>query len=435
MAEINAPSSKRYPLAYLNFDIDPDINYGPLITRMTMECEINAGYKVTVEINDAQNTLLTRMLESGYFRYCRTRPVQITFQYLSGPKDSSEPPKYATKEQIALIIGTEHKTTSTDGTLVKFIAIDPPSFYLNMGDASGGSYRGRVDQVITQVVNKYAPEISFNMPETRDSALSRYWMMRMDPKSFISSILEWSSGLNITKTNWLVQVDGNKMEINDQGSVVSRMRGYYGRKTGAIIDSVRESDININNALNLVMTKLKSNGMSASTGDYIDSVTDQYGSYNTISDSTTDGKQRPYIDFGHSFNKPNDHPATSFPFIGSTHIFPIPEITTEPIGLDYKEYLDGRSRNLYLNMLQNIIKAKFLVAGHGEYMDSFGLGADSIYVDWRTDDTENDFWQSGYWTIYGFRHIFARGFWNTELKCFRMDMDSVANVNSPDILI
>ena len=428
MADLKVPLDKQYPSVYLEFDILPLQNWGKNVKRMVMRAMANAGYVVEIEISDPEGAMMSAFIEQGYFESVRTAPLEVTFAFLSGV-NMLDAPDYGTLRQRAFVTYTDYYTPTDDRINISFTAIDPVSYTLSMGDASGKCYRGRLDEVISQVVTQYAPGIEFKMDRTNDSSLSRYWMLRQDPKSFITSMLEWSSPLNQTKTNWVVQVDDYKLEINQQGSMISKKRGYYSRYAGAFSDSIASSDVIANNALNVVATKLVSPGASAFNGDYLDRVTDQDEKYTVAKDVSTPKKQVPEVEENHGFQKPLDDPEAKYPHSGMTHVIPIPEYTCHELGLDYRDYIDGRGREHYLQLLASSLKTKLVVKGHGEYINTFGLGVDTIYVDWNRssapDDPSNEYWMQGAWIVYGFEHTFKSATWYTTLYVYRPDQNAV----------
>jgi hypothetical protein len=437
MANLPVPYTKAFPTPYLKFSIDPDnINWGDQVTKIEMIGMLNSGYVVEATITDAQQRLLTKFTEQDYFKTARKDPAYIYFRFKSGSSDDLRIPEESTKIQIAVITHFEYFTPVDDRTFVKVVAIDPPSYFLNMGDASGKSYQGRIDQVIKKVVNQYAPQIEFDMKPTKDNELNRHYMMRQDAKTFIMSLLEWSAPFNNTKTHWLIGVDGFKMNISDQGSLTPVNRGYYKRYAEGTHDMIVEAHTESNNALKLASVKMYSAGASSTHGDYFDKINDPKELKTVVKDSTTDGKTIPYIDEYYSYKKPSDAPNDGPPKIGSTYVTPIPEyFSSGDIGVDYEDYIDGRARTDYLTLLHSVVKSKIKVVGHGEFIDTRGLGVDTVFINWKkaTDEHDNElnFWMFGHWTVYGFRHKLYAGAWSTELYISRPDEDVVGTKARP----
>jgi len=125
-------------------------------------------------------------------------------------------------------------------------------------------------------------------------------------------------------------------------------------------------------------------------------------------------------------------------FTKYTAVSGIPEIySAGDIGLRYDEYIDGRPRGMWLNMMNSLLRVKFKVVGHGEWSSCVGLGVDTIYVTWfgaaksKSDDASDVqqgqlWWMDGNWLVYGFHHIINRKQWYTDLYCARFDYDSQA---------
>lgn len=425
------------PRAFLTISIDEEnIDWGHAVNNMEMIGMMNSGYVLEATIADTEQRLLTKFTKRDYFKMARKEPVYIYFKFLSGSGEEAEAPEYRTKLQSAIITSLEFFTPSDDRTYIKIVAIDPPSYFLNLGDASGKSYRGRVDQVIRQVVQRYGPDIKFTMKPTLDNELNRHYMMRQDAKTFIMSLLEWSAPLNSTKTNWLIGVDGLNLEISDQGSRTPVNRGYYKRYVDNVHDMIMEARTESNNALRLAAVKMYSAGSSSTRGDYIDKINDPNELKTVIKDGTTDNKITPFVDEFFSFKKPLDSLDSGPPVSGCTYVSPIPEyFSSGDLGIDYADYIDGRARNDYLTMTHNIVKSKLKVLGHGEFINTVGLGVDTIFINWRKpydeDDEEKYFWMFGHWTVYGFRHKLRAGNWYTELYISRADEDASGKKAKP----
>lgn len=425
------------PIAYLKISIDEEnIDWGVMVNNMEMIGMMNAGYVLEATIADSEQRLLTKFTEKDYFKIARKEPAYVYFRFKSGMGNDLRIPEDSTKIQTAIITHFEYFTPTDDRTYIKIVAIDPPSYFLNMGDASGKSYQGRIDQVITKVVNQYAPQINFSMKQTKDNELNRHYMMRQDAKTFIMSLLEWSAPFNNTKTNWLINVDGMDMSIVDQGSMTPVNRGYYKRYADEEYDMIMDAKTESNNALKLASVKMYSAGSSSTKGDYIDKINDPKEIKTVVRDATTENKIIPFVDEFYSYKKPSDSPSTGPPMIGSTYVSPIPEyFSSGDIGLDYVDYIDGRARTDYLTLINSVVKSKLRVVGHGNYINTVGLGVDTIFINWQKTidhtDSEMNFWMFGHWIVYGFRHKLYAGKWFTELYIYRADEDAIGKKARP----
>jgi len=221
------PQAKARPQIKIIFELGglAGRDFGYLYRSFEFKAMVNGGYIVRAKLFDPHFNLLTALIEEGYFREARRRPVPIRFQILAGP--DGEYPQSATREQTAILLSLEAEGDGSDRAHLEFVAIDPPSWFLNMGDGAGTVWKGRIDQILRQVVQKYAPKVNVQVGKTTDAVENRWWMMRQDPKSFISSILDWSSSIALLKTNWLVISDGYDLQIQEQGAITSEQRAYY----------------------------------------------------------------------------------------------------------------------------------------------------------------------------------------------------------------
>ena len=108
-------------------------------------------------------------------------------------------------------------------------------------------------------------------------------------------------------------------------------------------------------------------------------------------------------------------------------VYPFKEELCRDIGKRYDEYIDGRSRGMFLNMLNLVMRCKFRTTGIGkkDLANSHNLGVSKIKVLWR--DVDNvPYLLDGDWLVYGFHHIMTVGHWYTDLYCARLDYNASA---------
>ena len=136
---------------------------------------VNGGYIIRCQLGDSALNLLSELVKNGYLK-SRSQILPIKFQL----KASTEgvPPQTATKEQRAIVLSLNSYGGPAEHAYVEFVAIDPASWYLNTGDASGRAYKGKVSEVIRQVVARYAPDINLEISSTIDNDQNTFWMMR-----------------------------------------------------------------------------------------------------------------------------------------------------------------------------------------------------------------------------------------------------------------
>jgi hypothetical protein len=418
----SSPSPGTTPVIVFILQVGKDkINMGPLYQRFEFKGMMNGGYIVYGRFYDYALRVYKRLIKKGYLQTTRREPLKVTFQIKYG--DNGKPPRRATKKQIAYITSMKSLGRTDSDAEIEFVAVDPASYYLNYGKASGGVYRGRLDQVMRKVVTDYAPDIDVEVSRTTDSDENRWWMMRQDPQSFLLSLTDWSASVTQNKTNWLFASDGKKLIIKEQALWVSRQIAYY-RRTNRRND-ILAWNIFADNSLTAVNTKLLAQGASAVSGRYLDRITDKDQKTLYVKDSTTSKKQIAKVTKDQSFSKPDD---AEPPKSGWTSIQCIPEIySAGELGIDYDQYIDGRPRAMYLNMVNQLLRMKITVLGSGHWSDSLGLGVDTIFLRWTlpsTKDTEQHWWTTGNWIVYGFHHRVHKGDWLLDLSCARFDHDA-----------
>ena len=435
-------------------------NVGYYFSKCEFKAMVNGGYTLRLDLYDAAFALHSAMVEKGYFAKARANAILIEFQLKwssknesfevdnSGqvtisPKESTD--QYTstkTKMQRAIVVSMKVFGENDDQAHIEMIAIDPAAFYLNMGDGSGKGYEGAVHQVIENVIKDYFPLVGeLTVSKTTDFP-SVWWMMRQDPKTFLSSLFDWSASITEKRTHWIIASDGFNLAIKEQAHWSSKQRAEYtfAPKKGGRSSDIREFDILTENALASVESKLIVQGISAISGQYLDRTTDPDEKHLYVKDSTTTNKIIPRIKEDQGFAKAADGDP---PQVGWSSISSIPEFNSGELGIPYNEYIDGRARGLYLNLAQATFRARITITGHGEYNSNFGLGIDTVFIKWtqvknvtagsspealaadlKKDANSEYWWMSGSWIVYGFHHKVTRGDWTTELYLTRYDYNA-----------
>lgn len=413
-----------------------DINFGTRMSSAQFSCMLNEGYIFKAHLNDAHFNVISKLVELGYFKTARNQPLEITFRLKASP-DGGEHPKAGTLPQTAYVTQVRSFGNSADLAHIEFIAIDPPSYLLNRGGGAGKSYQGKVSNVIKQVVNEYAPQISVDVSETIDSDKNRFWMMRQDPQVFIGSLLDWSAPLTKTQTQWIVAPDGTNLSIKAQAEIKPRERAYYTYWEPVQIstDSILGWDFIADNTLTLSQAQIISQGLSAVSGAYYDKITDSKEQKVVVDDENTGNKilAAPAIKPEEAQNRSFTKPARDSALLGATSVPAPPEIYSGgEMGLGYDDYLAGKARNVWLNSTRRLIRCRLKIYGHGEWSNGLGLGTDTIRILWMAaprgdQDEATQFLMSGNWLVYGFEHDLRNSGWVTYLHIARFDWNANAN--------
>lgn len=398
---------------------------------------LNGGYIIRAVLFDHNFNTHNSLIEKGYFQYTRTAPIVVEFCIRHNAPVDDQPDdgdKFKTKKQIAILTSLEIKMRESNSAHLEIVAIDPPSYYLSVGTASGKAYTGKISEVIKQVVEEYATGVKLDMSMTSDSRYTKWHMMRQDPKTFIKSLLEWSSSLNKTKTNWVIGSDGFNLRITDQGSMVSKNKGLYDYAASRSGHTLTALNVIADHSLNIMQTQLLTHGASVISGKYWDKTiaTD----YVSVREGTTTGKKVAKLtNPWQSFIGPSEKARP--PYSGFTAIGSIPEVDSSGgLGVNYENYIDGRARRIWYNTSIGIMNARFKVIGHGIYGDTLGLGIDTIFINWSKGEAtsfpdglspKRTYWATGNWLMYGFHHKVSRAEWYTDIYCSRYDL--------PDTLI
>lgn len=434
---MSIPRAQARPQVYLAFDFDtglPFADIGPFLSSFEYKAMVNGGYIIRGKFFDTNFNRLDTLIDSGYFENTRdaSKNVLVHFKLRWGPEQEAKHPDSATLLRQACLLTLKHSgANASDIGLLEFVAIDPPSYYLNMGNAGGQAYRGKASQVMQQVIKEYAPTIDLSISETIDSEHNKWWLHRQDPKTFLSSMIDWSSSITKGKTHWMFNPRDFSLSLKEQAEYTSRDRGYYTMLADANTSDIKSWDLLADHGLSLTQTKLITQGASAISGQYLDKITDPDETALFAKDSRTPNKLIAKTRADRTFTKPPDDAGVGPSQIGWSSISGIPEIgSAGEIGLDYRDYIDGRPRGMFLNMINSVMRAKFTLIGHGEWTDCDGLGVDTVYVHWTKAKTQIEnkphYWMTGNWIVYGFHHRLTPAFWYTDLYCARFDHDAIA---------
>ena len=340
----------------------------------------------------------------------------------------------------------------------EFIAVDPISYYINSGDASGEAYEGKIggkDGVIHQVIDKYVTDdlkhlglnLEIRVGDTDDQS-NIYHQMRMDPKTFISSMLDWSSSFTKNKTHWIVangqdDEDPNKLKIQieessvpdlgwpknitDDNNVVDNkpMVLRYGGPEQNPMSDVFRWEFLADGFISALSTKMVTSGMSAVSGEYLDRIIDEETELSVfVKDDNTENKVNPNINSEQGFSRPKKQKR------GWTHIRSIPEHNAGDVGIKYNEYLDGRARHSYLSMLNMLMRLRVTVRGQPRLFESSELGRVKIRMKWLKLEPDGDSqtrFLDGDWILYGWHHkLKPDGSWVTDVYLSRLDWDAAA---------
>lgn len=398
------------PVAIISIAGGPDI--GPNLTKFEWISFVNGGYMIRAKVSDPFFNYLKSVAINGYLAEGREIETPVTFTLKQG--NSGE----QTKQRTAYMTDLQAHGVNEGGE-IEFVAIDPPSFYLNEGTADGRVYTGRVSDVIKQVVKDFAPGIDVEVTKTTDNEKGKWWMMRQDPHTFIRSLLDFSASLTPQKTSWVVASVDKKIVIREQASLQGKDLGVYyvNRKHKGAADAL-QFDMLADNFVSPLQTKLITSGISAVSGEFLDKITDSQEQKVIVKDENTSAKANAKnLTPKQAFAKPHKKWATS--------VMAVPEHSAGDIGTQYSKYIDGRARGLFMNMLNLVMRVKLRITGEAQLDDSSLLGTSTATLTWQDIDG-NPYFLSGRWLVYGFQHTMTKDMWYTDLYLARLDYDAAA---------
>ncbi len=445
---------------------DLDENLSKLVQAFEWKSMVNGGFIVRAKLEDPYFEVLNKIIEGrrGRSRSGREAPEP----WLDSARQHDNPTLVrfkcrwagdrglATPERVALISDLHALGNEAFSGGFEFIAVDPVSYYINSGDASGNTYTGKIggkngiiDQVIKEYVRPDIEKLGFNLDVEvgdTDDQENNYNQMRMDPKTFISSMLEWSSSFTKHKTHWIVangQDDKDprnlKIEVKESHNAdlkwpkdvtindgVTANKPFvlrYGGVDNNPVPDIFKWEFLADNFISALNTKMVTSGMSAVSGEYLDRIVDQEEEKIVfVKDENTDQKTNPTLTAEQGFTKPTERKR------GWTSINSIPEHNAGDVGVPYKRYVDGRARQTYMNMLNMLMRLKISVRGQPRMFDSTELGRTRLRLKWLKVDPDGGGqtrFLDGDWLIYGWHHKFKIN-WHTDIYLARLDWDASA---------
>ena len=400
---------------------------GKSVVRYEFISMLNQGEVVKVVLDDPSFDVVTPLVGKRYYKYSKLyAPLEIRTKVGYAGTD------LWIKEQEHALVSVQpyQPAESKNRGFVEFVAIDYPSFMLAGGDAAGKAWKGNIRQAIEQVVDEYGGNnVSLDFRgDTNDSTFNTWHQNRLDPKTFIQSLLEWSPAINKKQTRWFQYPDAKKLIIVEQAGIESKhrssyeYRGYGHGQDGR--SDILDWELSGNNSLQMSAHKIVTSGLSSVSGEYYDWI--DHEDEVLVGDGETPNKYNPKTDTNKSYRRSTDDPQPKGAYaVGWTHIPSIPEHNAGDLGLKYDDYIGGRPRRAYLNLVNLTLRCKFTIFGHHIWSGSEGLGADTINLTALTAKNTPQF-IAGNWIVYGFHHTVTTAGWVTDLYCVRLDTDANA---------
>lgn len=347
--------------------------------------------------------------------------------------DGSYPETSTRLCQLALTKANIRSRGGFAGMLIDFEAISTADYQLSYATASGKAYKGRISQVIEQVIAEHST-VPCKVIPTLDSKENYWYMMRQRPPRFIRQLMEMGTMFTKSNTQMVYGVKeyapSEKIEplisICPQGERKPQPMGRYKNTTIFEFQSIGNEDFIA------LQNKISCSGISSTTGEYIDVKSDPKELYSIVKDSNTSAKITAGYPSPNGFIKQNE----AIGFMKGTYALKTPpELYSDGcVGYMYRDYIRNRSVNQYMNSVYNLMHARFNVFGIGLMDNTIGLGTDTIYIDFdRADDKgiptedaaleeaegpgQTHHW-TGSWTLMGFEHT-----WNIDAKSWLTTVD------------
>ena len=406
-----------------------DVDMGKNWVRYEYEAHINRPEIVRVAVLDPHHTIFDVHMEKYFKQAISLPPISMITQARWVPAHAGRALELTKKEHVITSIKDVPGEKGSDQTLLTFTGMSLPHYLLAAGDAGGYAYEGRVCDVIPQVCDRYSRDLFSTrfLSQTKDDKHNKWWQNRMDPWSFVKSLLRWSTPLTKYKSRWIFWAETDKEEYKafeffEQRADPSRHRATYW--WGADPSRPGHGDIKgfevvADNSCDTWRGKIVTSGISTLSGAYHDRVVHwPKKDVVFIDENRTRGK---YTQTALTLKEGYTQPDTDKPLeqaIGWTRAHSLPELSAGEMGLKYEDYIDGYARSEYYRGSPCLMRANFRVTGHYIWSESIGLGYDTIDIIWRTQRDQLHFLH-GTWIVNGFKHIVTSAGWDTILYCQR----------------
>lgn len=385
-------------------------------TDMEWHSFLNGGYYVRIEVLDVGFDVLKRLTQGNgdikYLKEGRKKPLPMRFKVAWALTDLE------TEERTAYLTSVSGTGDGQHSRLV-FEGIDPPSFLLSAGNADGRVYKGKVSDVIKDVIDDFTGgKIEVDITDTVDSEENIWPTYRMDPKTWIAWLLQWSTSLTKDKGRWIVASKDEKISIKQESELRGKDFGIYDVFTNsAKPKDVLSWSLEMNSSISLSQTKLITGSVSAVSGAV---------SLLSVDDENTGGKinsLRPGEGEDRGFTKPGAEGWPQGP--PATFVPTLPEHSGGEVGPKYSDYADGMARQTFIDLLSSAMRIKIDILGDHRYSDSSILGPSVCTLNW-VDTQGEQYFLSGKWLIYAFEHDVSTKDWTTSVYLYRIDHDAEA---------
>lgn len=407
---------------YVDLGEDQSKEIGYYCNKFEWTCFVNAGHRITVSFRDTHQHVLdketiNKLLEKAKGEDGLDVEVRIWQDYHRKTGKKSTKRRYKVLTLNSSLLGS-----LTEATL-EIVAVDQASWYLNRGKCDGHAYQGNVTSVIQQIVKKYAPGIQAEVDDTKDDKNNWWWDMRLDPKTVISSLVEWSSKITKRETPLVIHCQDNEFKCREWAGLpptkVNGKKFFIAHKDADSKEWTDRGELQIlsNNLLAPAATRLYTASVSAITGLYIDKQNPQLDDRHKYADDKfTPGKLKPEVKSDQSYKKPTGE--------FSTLIEPVPEHNNGDVGLKYQDYSVGRARDWFIKTLYTTLRVKVTIEpGDTDFDDVYACGRDRIRLEVIQLDRQ-PYYIHGDWMLYGFRHMCDWEHWKTELLLSRIEYNA-----------
>jgi hypothetical protein len=413
----SAGSSVYFKIAGLDQDISHHVN------RLKFDGFYNNGFVARIQVLNRNFSLIRKFLtgdNDDFFKNLLWKPIAVTFKIEhSEPIKEGVPESRHTTGNITGYLAMIHTVGNANNESVEFVVVDKFSWLMRIGDGRGDLYEGTISEIITSVIEEFAPSIGFEFRGFEQFTDHHYfWQFRQSPRDFLNRILlEWGDHATV-ECKIGVQTHDFKNRSSSKADVIistagltgeSRVLGYYEH----LSPESMSRDIDSWSSMLNISNKHDVNTFSG----YTNPLSNEY------SDNYKKQKLRPPVKQGRT-NIPSIEVAGDINTQGFTaerNAINYVETTTFPRKAD--NGIGGINR---VNQNRKTFSMRLVVNGHGIWNNTQILGNSCIYVDWRSMVLDGDpsYFLSGYWIVKGFSHSYADKRWRTTLDIYKVEQNS-----------
>ena len=374
-------------------------------------------YQIVVDLVNSSLDILNK-LSTEYLKIGRSNPVEAYIKFQSSV--NGKHPETSTRN-IKFYVKAIRATGAVSSENIRIYGVDAYSWFMNINRPIGTVYDGSISDVIRKVVGEVAPQINLNITETTDDKDGLWYTNRMTPMAFVEQLLNIATVTSKSMTPWVINIDGDNITMQDEGSIEATTVGYYKIGTNDVRDVI-SWDVIANGGHSNESMAIATSGIDGRLGVLYNDI--------IIEDSNTPNKKYPLIADAGFIN-----PKTKYKegLYGYSYAEALPDLLLTNNTIPYSEYIKVNAINEYYKRLKKLNAGHIVINGHGVYDNTTVSGIGVVFIEAVTINGQRH-QLHGNWIVDEYEHEITLpteddeestdGNWVTKLFVYRFDKNS-----------